>query len=92
LKESFGGIFLELYREESVVTGERKMYMYGALLLIAASFSYEGYHTFVLSRLSILGWGYSFLFLGLWIWRCLFKYTYILTDKQLVIISHVWIF
>lgn len=79
---------MELYREESVATGERKMYMYGALLLIAASFSYEGYHTFVLGRLSILGWGYSFLFLGLWIWRCLFKYTYILTDKQLVIISH----
>ena len=79
---------MELYREESRVTGERKMYMYGALLLIIVSFGYEAYHTIVLGRLSILGWGYSILFLVMWVWRCLFKYTYILTETQLVIVSH----
>ena len=79
---------MELYREESIVTGERKMYMYGAFILIVASFGYEAYHTIVLGRLSVSGWGYSVLFLGMWMWRCLFKYTYILTEKQLIIISH----
>lgn len=64
------------------------MYMYGALLLIAASFGYEMYHTFVLGRSSVLGWGYSVLFLVMWMWRCLFKYTYIITETQMVIITH----
>lgn len=79
---------MEIYREESAVSSERKMYMYGALALVFASFAYEGYTTFVLGRLSILGWGYSVLFLGLWVWRCLFRYTYILTDKEMIIVSH----
>ncbi|MEG0797815.1 MAG: hypothetical protein RSC56_05395 [Acidaminococcaceae bacterium] len=79
---------MEVYREESTVSAERKFYMYGALALIGVSFAYEGYNTFALGQPNILGWGYSILFLGMWVWRCLFKYTYILTEQELIIISH----
>ncbi|NCD09075.1 MAG: hypothetical protein EOL98_06550 [Negativicutes bacterium] len=79
---------MEIYREESSVSSERRLYMFGALFLIAVSFFYEGYNTFALGKPNILGWGYSILFLGLWFWRCLFKYTYILTENEFKIVSH----
>lgn len=79
---------MEIYREESTVSGERRIYSYIVLAFIGASFAYEVYHTFALGRGSALGWGYSFLFIALWIWKCVFKYTYILTDKEIIIISH----
>ena len=79
---------MELFREESSVSMERQMFMYGALALIALSFAYEGYNTFALGKPNILGWGYSILLFCLWVWRCIFRYTYILKEKELVIISH----
>lgn len=76
---------MELIREVSTVDKEHIFFKYAALGLICVSFAYEAYQTFVFSRTSIFGWGYSFLFLVLWFWRVGFTYTYILTDKELVI-------
>ena len=79
---------MELYREESAVSSERKIYMYGALALIGVSFLYEGHNTYILGKPNLLGWGYSILFLIMWFWRCCFRYTYILTENEFVIVSH----
>lgn len=76
---------MELCREQSLTDKEHKFYKYFALLLIVTSFAYEGYNTFFKNSFSLLGWGYSVLFVFLWLWRCYFTYTCILTDTQLQI-------
>lgn len=76
---------MELCREESTISSERRLYKYGALVLIFASLTYEVYQTMVFHKLSLMGLGYSCFFLFLWCWRCLFSYTYILTDSKLLI-------
>ena len=82
---TFGRNILELCRHTSSPDKERKLYKYGALLLIGVSFAYEGYHTFILDQFSLLGWGYSVLFLGLWLWRTGYTYTYSLTNDAFTI-------
>lgn len=79
---------MELYREISTVDKEHIIYKYLALCLIFASFAYEAYYSFVLHRTSIVGWGYSVLFLVLWFWRIGFTYTYILTENEFKIVRH----
>ena len=39
---------------------------------------------------SPLGWGFNILFLLMWIWRVVFKYTYILRDGEMEVISMAW--
>lgn len=78
---------MEIYREQSGENSERTLYRYCALLAIFALFAWEGYQS-SLGRISLLGWSYSIIFLGLWIWRCMFKYTYILTDTEFIVLSH----
>lgn len=78
---------MELYREDSQVSPGNQIYMYGALVLVLLCIGYEAHQTFSLNLFSIMGWGYSVLFLMLWVWRFMFSYTYILTDKEFIIIT-----
>lgn len=78
---------MEIYREVSGENTERKFYRYCALLVILSFFAWEAYQTSQ-GKVSFLGWSYSVIFLGLWIWRCVFKYTYILTDSEFIVLSH----
>lgn len=78
----------ELYREESGVSSNRMHISYGGLAAIAALWIYEGYRYFDTGIFSPMGWGFNILFLALWIWRVVFKYTYILRANEMEIISH----
>lgn len=82
-----GDLALEIYREVSQVSGDRKIYMHIALLAIVALFAWE-----VLRLLdghpSMQGLAFCFVLLGLWIWRCVYSYTYILTDTEFIVLSH----
>ena len=64
----------EIYREESQVSDRRMQISYGGLAVIVL--------------LLIYGWGFNILFLLMWIWRVVFKYTYILRDGEMEVISH----
>lgn len=77
---------LEAYKEESKSGYTQWLFAYAALGLIALSWAYEAYQTFVLYRFSLMGWGYNLLFVVLWAWRCLFRYTYELTGKGIRIV------
>lgn len=79
---------MEKYREESEIGFTQQILSYIVLVIIFISLGYEADKTFTHGQFSIVGWGYSILFIFLWIWRCEFKYTYILTDKEFIIISH----
>ncbi len=78
---------MEIYREVSREDSERNFYRYGALLVILALFAWEAYQS-SLGKISLLGWSYATIFLGLWVWRCIFTYTYILTDTEFIVLSH----
>ena len=68
----------EIYREESQVSERRMQISYGGLAVIAILWIYEGYRYINTGYFSTLGWGFNILFLLMWIWRVIFKYTYIL--------------
>lgn len=79
---------MEAYKEESKTGHTQWMFAYGALGLIALSWAYEAYHTFMLYQFSLMGWGYNILFVILWAWRCLFHYTYELTGNGIRIVMY----
>lgn len=78
---------MELYKIESIDTSDKYYYKYGALLIIVLFALWEIYQSSA-GRISLLGWAYCIIFLGLWIWRFTFSYTYILTDKEFIVLSH----
>lgn len=79
---------MEAYKEFSTTSRERRLYQWGTLVLIGVSCAYEGYHTFALGQLSIMGWGYNLLFIILWCWRCLFQYSIQLTGDKLIVVMY----
>ena len=76
---------MEAYKEYSTVSTSWKLLQWTTLGLIALSWIYEAYHTFAMGQFSLMGWGYNVLFVILWAWRCLFRYSYTLTDQELII-------
>ena len=78
----------ELYREESQVSDRRMQISYGGLAVITILWIYEGYRYSNTGYFSPLGWGFNVLFVLMWIWRVVFKYTYILREGEMEIISH----
>lgn len=78
----------EIYREESQVSDRRMQISYGGLAVIVLLWIYEGYRYVNTGYFSPLGWGFNILFLLMWIWRVVFKYTYILRDGEMEVISH----
>lgn len=78
---------MEIYREDSLKSPERQMYKYLALVPIVALLGWAALQT-TSGHSSILAWTYSLVFLALWIWRFVFSYTYILTDKEFIVLSH----
>ena len=74
-------------KEESQISASRRPFQYAALALIILDFLYEAYMTFAEYRFSVLGWGYGFLFLALWFWRCGFQYTCTLTDRAFTVVT-----
>ena len=79
---------MEAYKEFSTTSRERRLYQWGTLALIGVSCAYEGYHTFALGQLSLMGWGYNLLFIILWCWRCLFQYSIQLTGDKLIVVMY----
>ena len=79
---------MEAYKAFSTTSRERRLYQWGTLALIGVSCAYEGYHTFALGQLSIMGWGYNLLFIILWCWRCLFQYSIQLTGDKLIVVMY----
>lgn len=75
-------------KEESQISASRRPFQYAALALIILDFLYEAYMTFAEYRFSVLGWGYGFLFLALWFWRCGFQYTCTLTDRAFTVVMY----
>lgn len=83
-----GGFFiLEIYREISSESFDRKVAKYLVLLVILGLFAWEG-SKFFSGGGSIAGFLFNFVFLGLWIWRTVFWYTYILTEQEFIVLSH----
>lgn len=78
---------MEIYREQSLKSPERQIYKYAALIPIVALLGWVVLQT-LSGKTSVLGWTYSLVFLGLWVWRFMFSYTYILTDKEFIVLSH----
>lgn len=77
---------MERYREISVNTRQGLMWMWLAVIALLVWLGWEIYST-MHGKVSILGYGYIIFFFGLLIWRYALKYTYILTDKELIIIT-----
>ena len=78
----------EIYREESQVSDRRMQISYGGLAVIVLLWSYEGYRYVNTGYFSYFGWCFNILFLLMWIWRVVFKYTYILRDGEMEVIIH----
>lgn len=79
--------YQEIYREVSSESFDRKVAKYIVLLAIFSLTAWEG-SKFLAGGGSISGFLFCFVFLGLWIWRTVFWYTYILTDKEFIVLSH----
>jgi hypothetical protein len=75
------------YTEESIITLERKYYAIAGLVAITLYFGYEISRYFTQNYFSTMGIGYSILFYILWGWKCLPKYTYTLTDTEMIFIT-----
>jgi hypothetical protein len=76
---------LAILHEESSINQERKKVAYLALAVIAGLIVFEGYNAFVLHKPSIMGIGYNFVLLGLWLWRCMYTYSYTIKDGQFIV-------
>ncbi|MCQ2380787.1 MAG: hypothetical protein MJ032_00375 [Acidaminococcaceae bacterium] len=77
----------EIYREETVAAGDRKLWAVGALLLIFCLYGLEYYNYTKFGQISLMGFGMDTVILGLWIWRVMWKYELILYPGRLVVIS-----
>ena len=71
-------------KEQSSVNRERQKVAYLALAVICGLILYEGYNWLVLHKPSVMGIGYNFVLLGLWLWRCMFTYSYTLEEGKLI--------
>lgn len=79
----------ELYREESGLANERKVFAFLAFLAICAMFAHAGWRFLETGRFDALTWGLYGCLLGLFIWRVCFRYTIILyKNKTMEIITH----
>lgn len=81
-----GGKKVERYREKSKYSKENLGWMAVSIVALAVWLGYEIYQT-LNHRFSLMGYGYIIMFIGLLIWRFAYRYTYILTDDEMVIIS-----
>ncbi len=81
-----GGLRLEIYREDSLQSPEKEMYKYLSFLLVIAILGYELLQSYQ-GRMSPIGIGYGVVFVGLWVWKFVFRYTYILTSEEFIVIS-----
>ncbi len=72
-------------REQSTKHQERQKVAYLALAVIICLMGYEGYNALVLHRPSFMGMAYNLVLLGLWVWRCMYNYTYTITDGELIV-------
>ena len=76
-----------LAREITVPAGDRKMWAFGALLLIFGLYYLE-YNSYLQhGQISLLGTGMDTVILGLWVWKVLWKYELILYPSRLVFIG-----
>lgn len=77
---------MERYRETSTYCRENLIWMGFAILALFMWLGWEIYQT-MQGKISLLGYGYILMFAALLIWRFAFRYTYILTNKEMIIIT-----
>ena len=79
----------EIYREESGMANERKVFAVLAFLLICAMFWQAATGFMKSGHIDVLTWGLYGCLFGLFIWRVSFRYTIILyKNKTMEIITH----
>lgn len=78
---------MNAYTEESIVKFENKYYAIAGLVAITIYFGYEISRYFTQNYFSTIGIGYSILFYIIWGWKCLLKYTYTLTDTEIIFVT-----
>ncbi len=78
---------MERYRETSTYCRENLIWMGLAIAALLAWLGWEIYQT-MQGKVSLIGYGYILMFFVLLIWRFAFRYTYILTNKELIIITY----
>jgi hypothetical protein len=80
---------LERYREESQQGKEQAAI---AAIVLAVLLAWLGWQTwfFIKGTGSIGGILYVLAFFGLWAWRCAFRYTYVITDSALEVVTAGW--
>ncbi len=80
---------MELYREESQWGKEQAIIAAAALAVIVALLGWQTWN-FVKGAGGLGGILYVLAFLGLWAWRFAFRYTYILDEKCVVVVTSGW--
>lgn len=80
---------MEKYREESLWGKEQAVFAAAILTVIVAWVGWETW-LYVRGSGSIGGIIYITAFFGLWFWRFAYRYTYILEDDRLVVVTAGW--
>lgn len=82
---------MEIYRECSRYNNSKLLWFWLAVAVLAVWLG-EEVHSALAGRPSFIGLGYIVCFIGLLVWRYGVRYTYSVTKRQLVIISHfLWV-
>lgn len=78
---------MEIYREFSKYNNSKMMWLWLSILALAVWLGKE-VDSILAGKPSFIGVAYVVLFSGMLVWRYAVRYTYSLTNRQIIIISH----
>ncbi|MPM25499.1 hypothetical protein SDC9_71994 [bioreactor metagenome] len=78
---------MEIYRELSQYNSSKLLWLWLAIIVLVMWLGKE-VHSILAGKPSFTGVAYVVLFGGLLVWRYAVRYTYSLTNRQIIIISH----